>query len=407
MNQTNKSPRIHKHLLNAVISCLQQSFDEGFYIDKVIERAFKQNKKWGSRDRKFVAESCYEITRWWRKLNEALGIQNSLNEEDLLKVFGLWWLSAGHELPQWDEFDIASLKKALDKYESYTTGAVAASIPDFIYELYEAELGDETDLALRAMNEQAKIVLRANELKLNRESLQKELEKENISTIIVDNFPSALVLTERANVFRTEAFKKGYFEVQDGASQSVAPLLGVEPGMRVVDACAGAGGKSLHLAAMMQNKGSLIALDIHEHKLKELKKRAKRAGASNIETRAIESTKVIKRLHEKVDRLLLDVPCSGLGVLRRNPDTKWKLSKERIAELIEIQSDIIERYSKMLKPGGQMIYATCSVLRSENEDQVEKFLANNQNWSLIKQERHWPHKEGFDGFYAALLQKGE
>lgn len=407
MNQTKKSPRIHKHLLNAVVSCLQQSFDEGYYIDKVIERAFKQNKKWGSRDRKFVAEACYEITRWWRKLNEALQLENSLNDEDLLKVFGLWWLSAGHELPEWDEFNIPELKQALSRYNSFESGAVAASLPDFIYDLYKNELGEETDEALRAMNEQAKIVLRVNELKLNRESLQKELEKENISTMIVDNFPSALVLKERANVFRTEAFKKGYFEVQDGASQSVAPLLGVEPGMRVVDACAGAGGKSLHLASMMQNKGSLIALDIHEHKLKELKKRAKRAGASNIETRSIESTKVIKRLHDKVDRLLLDVPCSGLGVLRRNPDTKWKLTKERIAELIEIQSDIIERYSKMLKPGGQMIYATCSVLRSENEDQVEKFLANNQNWSLIKQERHWPHKEGFDGFYAALLQKGE
>lgn len=176
--------------------------------------------------------------------------------------------------------------------------------------------------------------------------------------------------------------------------------------MRVIDACAGGGGKTLHLAALMQNKGKVLALDTVDWKLDELKKRAKRAGVGNIETRVIESSKSIKRLHESADRLLLDVPCSGLGVLRRNPDAKWKLSEKFLGEVRETQRKIVNDYSPMLKPGGLMVYSTCSILPSENEKQVESFINAHAGAYELLEQKHILPSEGFDGFYMALIKRG-
>lgn len=260
---------------------------------------------------------------------------------------------------------------------------------------------------MKALNAPADVYLRTNTLRIDRESLIKELEKEDIITEKVHGLPEALRLIERKNVFVTQAFKNGYFEVQDAASQFIAPLLDVSAGLRVVDACAGAGGKALHLAALMKNKGKIISMDIHEWKLGELKKRAARNKVDIVETKVIESTKVIKRLEGSFDRVLLDVPCSGLGVIRRNPDTKWKLSQDEIERLIVLQREIITDYSKMCKNNGKMVYATCSILNQENEDQVKWFLSTEegQKWQLVKEIRLWPHKDQFDGFYAALLER--
>lgn len=195
--------------------------------------------------------------------------------------------------------------------------------------------------------------------------------------------------------------------MQDYSSQLVAPLLAPQPGMRVVDACAGGGGKTLHLASLMENKGSIIALDTQAWKLDELRLRARRAGATNIETRAIESRKTIKRLYGSADRLLLDVPCSGIGILRRNPDAKWKLQPEQIDKLRATQQEILQAYAPITKPGGRMVYATCSILPSENQDQVEKFLNSEagKSFKLLEERRILPQDDGFDGFYMALLSR--
>ena len=195
--------------------------------------------------------------------------------------------------------------------------------------------------------------------------------------------------------------------MQDASSQLVAAFLEVRPGIKVVDTCAGAGGKTLHLSALMQNKGSLIAMDIYESKLKKLKIRAKRNGVHNIDLRLIESTKPIKKLNEKADRLLIDAPCSGLGVLRRNPDTKWKLQPDFFENVKKIQQQLLQDYSKILKPGGKMVYATCSVLPSENQDQITAFLASEegQSFRFVKDNSILAHQSGYDGFYMALLEK--
>ena len=183
--------------------------------------------------------------------------------------------------------------------------------------------------------------------------------------------------------------------------------------MRVVDACAGAGGKSLHLSALMENKGKIISLDIKSNKLNELRKRAKRANSFNIETKlinnnkVINSTKPIKKLKEKADRLLIDAPCSGLGVLRRNPDSKWKLSLDFYERTIIIQKEILFKYSKMVKPGGLLIYATCSIFPDENENQIRNFLISDygKKFKFIKEKVIMPSISSFDGFYMCKLKR--
>jgi 16S rRNA (cytosine967-C5)-methyltransferase len=188
----------------------------------------------------------------------------------------------------------------------------------------------------------------------------------------------------------------------------VAEFLQIEPGMRIVDACAGAGGKTLHIASLSQNKGRIISLDTEQWKIDEAKKRARRAGVSNLETRLIDSNKVIKKLYDTADRLLLDVPCSGLGVLKRNPDAKWKLSPEFIDKVKGQQEAILEDYCKIVKPGGKMVYATCSILPSENQLQVQKFLSKNDQFTLEEERVVLPSESGFDGFYMArLLRKNQ
>ena len=215
-----------------------------------------------------------------------------------------------------------------------------------------------------------------------------------------------LVLKERKNLFISQAYKSGKFEVQDVGSQCLPPILDVQPGDRVVDACAGAGGKSLQMAATMKNKGKLIAMDIHQWKLDELRKRARRAGVDVIETKLIENSKTIKRLHGSVDKLLLDVPCTGTGVIKRKPDTKLKYTAEEHESLLQTQQDILLSYSKMLKPGGQMLYATCSIFPSENELQIEKFLESAEgDWKFDKKLSISPVDYNSDGFFAALLTK--
>ncbi|HEY5690252.1 MAG TPA: RsmB/NOP family class I SAM-dependent RNA methyltransferase [Cyclobacteriaceae bacterium] len=392
--------KLYRNLCEPVVNSLKTIFEDNRYADKVIEKMLKQNPKWGSRDRKFIAETTYDIVRWYRWLQE---VSNS-KENDYWKLLGSWLIWRNVELPDWNEFkEIDSTTVGLNIQKKYNL-SIQQSIPDWLNELGNEELPTFWEQQITSLNDEAKVVLRANTLKGTVDSVQNQLKEEGIETSSNANFPSALILDTRMNVFGSKSFKEGLFEVQDAGSQLIAPFLQVESGMRVIDACAGAGGKTLHLAAEMQNKGRIVAMDTEEWKLNELKKRARRAGVSNVETKWIESSKTIKRLAGTADRLLLDVPCSGLGVLRRNPDAKWKLSHDYIRKVIELQSNILNDYAVMLKPGGMMVYATCSILPSENEKQVASFLKNKSDYELVEENHCWP-SAGFDGFYMALIKK--
>jgi 16S rRNA (cytosine967-C5)-methyltransferase len=401
-----KEPRLHKNLVAAVIEALETSFGKGYYADKVIERLLKSNKKWGARDRGFIAESTYEIVRWWRLLWHLYGKEPQLKRKELYRLFGIWWEYQGYSLPDWPQFAAVkglNLKERVAEIPSSAVG-IQQSFPAWLNDLASEELGEEWAAVARALNGQAPVILRTNTLKISRDELELKLREEKIYTQKLPLNAIGLVLEKRQNTFKSKSFKAGFFEVQDGGSQLIAPFLKVQPGMRVIDACAGAGGKTLHLAALMENKGSITAMDVEERKLNELKKRAKRNGAHNIEVKPITSTKVLKRLQAKADRLLLDVPCSGTGVIKRNPDTKWKLQPEHLERVCKIQKDILQNYTKMLKHGGLVVYATCSILRTENEDQVAHFLAQNPEFNKVEEQRVNP-TENNDGFYMALLQK--
>lgn len=393
--------KLHNNTIRGVHTALAAIFEEGQYADKVIERTLKSNPKWGVRDRSFIAETTYEMVRWWRLINF---LSPSKEPYDL---FGTYWLMQGHSLPPWEEFARINPDKIKEKYEKLEDPAKLESVPDWLFDLGKKELGDKWDAEIHSLNQEAQVVLRVNTLKITREQLKNRLTEDNIHTHIIKGYPDALILDERTNVFRNAAFKEGMFEVQDASSQLVAAALAVEPGMRVIDACAGAGGKSLHLAALMQNKGKVLSMDVEEWKLQQTKLRARRDGVSIIERKVIEGSKTIKRMKETADRLLLDVPCSGLGVLRRNPDTKWKLSEESIAKVIKTQQEILQSYPSMVKPGGQMVYATCSILPSENQDQIAKFLESEagKSFELIEDQKVLAHESGFDGFYIARLLK--
>jgi 16S rRNA (cytosine967-C5)-methyltransferase len=394
--------RLHRSTTEAVIQSLEMIFGEKRFADKVIEKVLKQNPKWGARDRRFIAETTYDIVRWYRLLRmvtEAKG-------DDYWKLLAGYCIVHGIELPNWTEFkDISVQKVGSEIRQAEKSRKVRESIPDWMDELGEKELGRLWDKELQALNEEAKVVLRVNTLKISKNELQHRLREEEADSHPIPEVPDALVLEERQNVFITPSFKEGLFEVQDAASQQIAPFLRAEPGMRIIDACAGAGGKTLHLAALMKNKGRIIAMDTEQWKLDELQKRARRAGVSNLEARVIESSKTIKRLENSADRLLLDVPCSGMGVLKRNPDAKWKLSLDFIEKVKELQQHILRDYCTILKPNGLMVYSTCSIFSSENEKQVQHFLKEHDGaYELLEEKRCWP-SDGFDGFYMALIKR--
>jgi len=393
--------KLHNNTIRGVHTALEAIFEEGQYADKVIERTLKSNPKWGAKDRSFIAETTYEMVRWWRLVNF---LSPSKDPWDL---FGTYWLMQGNELPPWDEFARLQPEKIKSKYDSITDPGLLESIPEWLQTLGSQELGEKWEAEIHALNEEAEVVLRVNTLKTTRERLKNLLEADGIRSYLVKGYPDALVLEERQNVFRHPSFKEGLFEVQDASSQLVAAALQVEPGMRVIDACAGAGGKSLHLAALMGNKGKVISMDVEEWKLQQAKLRARRNGVSIFEPKIIEGSKTIKRLKESADRLLLDVPCSGLGVLRRNPDTKWKLSLESLEKVQKTQQELLQSYPSMLKKGGQLVYATCSILPSENEEQIKKFLASEagKDFELIEDRKVLAQESGFDGFYIARLLK--
>ena len=396
---------IHRNLLIGIHDALEETFfQDKKYADKVLERLLKAHKKWGSADRQVVSEIFYDIVRWKKRLEYYMGEGTKpSNIYNLILAYLLWKKVKYKKFDEFDGIKTGGILSKLDK-KTFPTKAIEHSVPDWLAGLFEKELGAKWEKEMSALNEQAPVILRANSLKISVENLVEILKEEGVNSFVLRGYPDAVQLEEKKNVFLTSAFKEGFFEVQDASSQKIAELLDVKEGMRVVDACAGAGGKTLHIAALMKNKGQIIALDIYEWKLAELKRRAKRAGSFNIETRFIEDNKVIKRLHNTADRLLIDAPCSGLGVLKRNPDSKWKIDEDFINRIKTEQENILQNYSKILKKGGKMVYATCSILPSENGEQVRKFLAENTEFALVKEENIMP-SDGYDGFYMALIER--
>lgn len=392
--------KLHKHLVQATAVALKEIFTEEKYADRVLERTFKQNPKWGSRDRRLVAESVYDIVRYYRLYSELAQSKNNY-----WFMMAVWLVLHDYELPAWQEF-VDVHPEAIKKHKAKLAAVapIAQSYPDWLWEYGVNELGESVwQQEATAMNEQARVFLRVNTLKATPEKVIEALDKDYVKALPVEAIPDALVLQNRANIFKSKPFSEGWIEVQDAGSQLIGLFLDPKAGDVVVDACAGAGGKSLQLAALMRNKGRIISMDVEQWKLDELKKRAKRAGVHQITTRLI-TPETVSSMKNSADRVLLDVPCSGSGVLRRNPDAKWKLSPAALQRTKNTQNQILKEYSEMVKPGGTLIYSTCSIFPSENENQVKSFLDGHPEFKLLKESKLLP-SNGFDGFYMALLVK--
>ena len=331
--------RLHKNLVIAVIKVLDGVFNQELYADKTIQKILKLDKRWGSRDRGFIAETSYEIVRWKRLYTEIAEVKGPYEQKKLWRIFAVWAILKGIPLPTWIELQETPTRKIKGRFDKLNKiRKFRESIPDWLDLIGLEELGeDQWSKELASLNKMAPVIIRANTLKTNIKELQQTLISEDIITEKINGHPDALKLKERTNLFLKDSFQNGLYEVQDASSQLVAPFLKIKPGMKICDICAGAGGKTLHLSALSENKGQIIAMDIYNNKLLELKRRAKRNGAFNIETKAIENNKSFKRFYGKIDRLLIDSPCSGLGVLKRNPDSKWKLSSDFIETIKNTQ----------------------------------------------------------------------
>lgn len=391
-------------LVQAVHFALRRIFSEGAYADKVVPELLKQHPRWGARDRQFVAETTYDIVRWWRKYWFMIGEDANLNAPAIQDIIAISLLQRGYSILNPELLDVTNigiLQKKL--YKEITDTAVIESVPQWLYNRLFWEYNNQKEVAkiLNALNELPLVYLRVNTLRTTVEKTVKQFEKEMIATERVAHSNTALLLSTRKNLYKNDLYTLGHIEFQDIGSQMIGDFCDVRKGMTVIDVCAGAGGKTIQLAALMQNKGTIYASDKNTHRMAQLYKRAERAGVNILKIKTLEE---LDTMPNKADVVLIDAPCSGLGVLRRSPDTKWKLQETTVNELIETQNGILRRHQSLPKVGGCIVYATCSVLFSESEYQVRDFLEEQPNFILEDEKRVQPY-DGFDGFYMAKLRR--
>jgi 16S rRNA (cytosine967-C5)-methyltransferase len=389
-----------------IFQTLRTVFWEDTFATKAIQRTLKNHQDWDDTKKEVFSDTVYNIVRWWRALWFIIEKEPTPEESQLQRLITVFLLTKRGALSALQKKRGLDANQVLQRVTiTKNTRALRESIPDWLDQQGEHELGDRWNSLIASLNATPSLDIRVNTLKTTKKELIALLHREGLTAQPIEWSPDALRITEKTNVFALPSFRNGLFEVQDAASQMVSRLLDPQPGMRVIDACAGEGSKTLHCAALMKNKGKIIALDTQEWRLKQLRKRATKAGVDTIEPRLITSSKIHKRLDGTADRLLLDVPCSGVGTLRRNPDIKWKLTPEDFKRLKNLQQDLLEKYYTMLKPTGRLIYSVCSIFPSEGEQHINRFLANHQDFSLQSEKRYWPDTDGADGFYIASLER--
>ncbi len=390
-----------------ITEIIRKVMEHRHLMDKVIYYEFKNNRITDEFDRANIVETSYEIIRWWRLLLEIYNNFPVTRPVNYYQILGTYLIIKQIELPkmpQLRDIDRNYIQAQLETLQAIRK--IKYSIPDWLDQMGFLAYGLDWEEELKALNSLPPLFIRVNRLKIKPQELSKKLSSEGFENEFVEGVPDALLLKTRTNVFSTSLYKEGYFEVQDAGSQLISMQLEVKPSMRVADMCAGTGGKTLHLASIMQNKGKIIAFDTQKEKINELKSRLARAGVDIVETRVIESTKDTKRVKESFDRVLIDAPCSGTGSIRRNPEIKWKMNTERLQNLLKIQTNVLGNYAELVKKDGIVVYSTCSLLPSENQEQVKHFLEKKRGaFELIKEQTILPSKTGFDGFYIAQMKR--
>lgn len=420
--------------INATIEILGSEHRNRVPMDKVVGDYMRTRRYIGSKDRSDVAERVYNIVRaharlgWWLEQNKAI---------DTPRTRVIAWLALGEQA---DEKRIADLfdgskyapeplseneQKLAQSLQGKTlehndmAEAVRAECPPEYEPGLRTLFGDDFLAEMQAMQENAPLDIRVNIFTADKEKVSGSLAKDGVEVEETKYCPWALRCKDKAYLSKTKAFNKGWIAIQDEGSQLIAWLCNAEPGMQVLDFCAGGGGKTLALAAAMQRKGRIVATDNDPRRLEQGRRRYKKAGIADIvEVRPLSEDrhrKWLKRQKGTFDIVLVDAPCTGSGTWRRNPDTRWSYIGPSMEELVEIQAEILEKAMRAVKPGGKLVYATCSLFTEENEAQIEKFLQNNTDFELIPLDenlnigapymRLTPHRHGTDAFFTAILQR--
>ena len=424
--------------LAATIEILDALTETRRPADQVAAAYFKNRRYIGSKDRRWIAESVWRVLRRKARLDWLLASVDVSPIDARARVLADLVVENG-EMPDAEMFQgphAATPPDAIDRrmmdrlhkqslFHRDMPAWVKGEYPQWLEEKLTQVFGDDFPREMGAMRDEAPMDLRVNTLKSTRDQAIAALRSEGIAAVPTPHSPIGIRLSRRVALVQVQAWRNGLVEVQDEGSQLVALLADVKPSMAVVDYCAGAGGKTLALAAAMQNSGRLIACDVAEWRVDRAQERLRRAGVHNVTRRVIsgESDKWIKRSAGAFDRVLVDAPCSGTGTWRRNPDAKWYFSPEDLAEIVVSQTTILKSAARLVKPGGRLIYATCSLMHEENEAQVENFLANNPNYRPIPVAEVWaansttpcpvsgpwlrlsPLAHGTDGFFCAVMER--
>jgi 16S rRNA (cytosine967-C5)-methyltransferase len=414
---------------------------EGWLADRALDHVLRTKRHLYSNERRAVSERVYALLRRQRTVDVLLDRsgarleQRPTTQQDLLRLSASRLLHG--ESPdrvartaslRADESRLlealpgaAAALRALPRAERF---AIDASVPDFLAARFLRQFGDRAEAEAAAMNERAPLTARVNLLRTTREELQTRLRSEGVDARPTPLSPVGLFLETRQNAFALPSFRDGLFELQDEGSQLLGLLVDAPP-TRVVDACAGAGGKTLQLAAQMRNRGELFALDVDARRLEELKRRARRAGVHNVRIRPIppsgpEVAPALADLADRADRVLVDAPCSGTGTFRRKPDARYRLTEAMLAQHVDRQRLLLEQFAPLVRPGGRLVYGTCSVLEEENESVVAAFLERHPAFRTLPPAdrlgpelgnkvttgdflRLSPGLHGTDGFFGAIL----
>lgn len=407
---------ISDNLLKLNVQLLREALEFKVPTDALLSKFFRENRKLQFADRGIIAETVYTVLRNYYKLTATVGVKNTFS------LIGYVWL---HYL-KIPTIELSKLKAINLKIieETAKVDLDLIEFPEWIQKRLAAYLTDSEIRQLsKAMADQAPLTLRVNTLKMSVAEVARILNAEGIKSTVTKYSPFGITLANKADLMRNKLFLEGAIEVQDEASQLAGILLEPKRSEMVVDFCAGSGGKTLIFGMLMKNTGRIYAFDINERRLGNLTPRLARSGLSNVYPQLIESENDsrIKRLHGKIDKVFVDAPCLGLGTLRRNPDLKFRYNEDSLIQINQQQFSILNSASKLIKVGGRLVYATCSILREENQEIIEKFLAENSNFKLVDigglaifdkldlpDSRFLtlnPATHGTDGFFAAVMEK--
>jgi 16S rRNA (cytosine967-C5)-methyltransferase len=389
--------------------------------DTTLSRYFKDHPRLGGRERGAIAESIYNVLRNKSFYTDFAGSNSSMRR---LVLLGMADAMGIESLPGLSDEEREFLERVTQVDRTLLPPNKRANMPAWLFDKLVGQFGEAEALVLaEALNKPAPLDLRVNAMKANRDDVIAQLAQAPIAAEPTPFSALGLRILKKPALQNLPLFKEGAIEVQDEGSQVLSQILGAKRGEMVVDFCAGAGGKTLALGAMMRNTGRLYAFDVSEKRLAKLKPRLARSGLSNVHPVQIahERDAKIKRLAGKIDRVLVDAPCSGLGTLRRNPDVKWRQPEGAVQEMHEKQVAILDGAARLLKGGGRLVYATCSLLDEENDAVVAEFLASHADFELVPMNKVLaeqkialemgdflkllPHKHQTDGFFAAVLER--